>query len=43
MVATLEDLGIGITQLDGNISLHLVLETNSLVKKTRHVSLASSV
>lgn len=30
MVITLVDLGVGVTQLDGNVSDQLVLETNSL-------------
>lgn len=30
LVVALVDLGVGITQLDGNVSLQLVLETDSL-------------
>jgi hypothetical protein len=34
VIATLENLCIGITQLDCNVSFHLILETNSLRKNT---------
>ena len=36
-VVTLEDLGIGVTKLDGNVTLELSLETDSLREGRRAV------